>query len=103
MTTAPSPSLLLQHEPFNRLPADLLALLDPLLEPCRFRLGQTILLPDVLPQGVLLIRSGQLRSLAPAPRGQGLRTIERLSTGAIAGWVGLLRQQGFMPARGYLE
>jgi ATP-binding cassette subfamily B protein len=93
MTTASSPSLLLQHEPFDRLPADLLALLDPLLEPCRFRLGQTILLPDVRPQGVLLIRSGQLRSLAPAPRGQGLRTIERLSTGAIAGWVGLLRQQ----------
>jgi len=93
MTTAPSPSLLLNFEPFDRLPGELLPLLDPLLEPCRFRLGQTILLPDVLPEGVLLIRSGQLRSLAPAPRGQGLRTIERLAAGAIAGWAGLLRQQ----------
>jgi ATP-binding cassette, subfamily B, bacterial HlyB/CyaB len=93
MTSAPPQPLLLQFEPFQRLPAELAPLLDPLLEPCRFRLGQTVLRPDVLPEGVLLIRSGQLRSLAPAPRGQGLRTIERLGPGAIAGWVGLLRQQ----------
>ena len=92
MTSAPPQPLLLQFDPFDRLPAELGPLLDPLLEPCRFRLGQTVLRPDVLPEGVLLIRSGQLRSLAPAPRGQGLRTIERLGPGAIAGWVGLLRQ-----------
>lgn len=93
MTPTPAQPLLARFEPFDRLPNDLYPLLDPLLEPCRFRLGQTVLLPDVLPEGVLMIRSGQLRSLAPAPRGQGLRTIERLATGAIAGWVGLLRQQ----------
>jgi subfamily B ATP-binding cassette protein HlyB/CyaB len=93
MTSTPAQPLLLRFEPFDRLPNDLLSLFDPLLEPCRFRLGQTVLLPDVLPAGVLLIRSGQLRSLAPAPRGQGLRTIERLTAGSIAGWVGLLRQQ----------
>jgi ATP-binding cassette, subfamily B, bacterial HlyB/CyaB len=93
MTAAPAQPLLRQFEPFNQLPEPLSPLLDPLLEPCRFRLGQTVLRADVAPPGVLLIRSGQLRSLAPAPRGQGLRTIERLSSGAIAGWVGLLRQQ----------
>lgn len=92
MTTASSPRLLRSFEPFDALPAELSPLLDPLLEPCRFRLGQTVLLPDVLPSGVLLIRSGQLRSLAPAPRSQGLRTIERLGPGSIAGWAGLLRQ-----------
>jgi len=93
MTATPPQPLLARFEPFDRLPNDLYPLLDPLLEPCRFRLGQTVLLQDVLPEGVLLIRSGQLRSLAPAPRGQGLRTIERLAAGAIAGWAGLLRQQ----------
>ena len=92
--TASSPSTLLHgFSPFDQLPPELIHLLEPLLEPCRFRLGQTVLLPEALPQGVLLIRSGQLRSLAPAPRGQGLRTIERLGPGAIAGWVSLLRQQ----------
>jgi ATP-binding cassette subfamily B protein len=93
MTAAPAQPILRQFDPFQQLPAELTPLLDPLLEPCRFRLGQTVLLADVLPPGVLLIRSGQLRSLAPAPRGQGLRTIERLGPGAIAGWAGLLRQQ----------
>jgi ATP-binding cassette subfamily B protein len=93
MNAAPAPPLLRHFEPFQLLPEPLSPLLDPLLEPCRFRLGQTVLRADVPPPGVLLIRSGQLRSLAPAPRGQGLRTIERLGPGAIAGWVGLLRQQ----------
>jgi len=91
MTAAPPEHLLLSFEPFDRLPPELGRLLDPLLEPCRFRLGQSVLLPDVLPAGVLLIRRGQLRSLAPAPRGQGLRTIERLGPGSIAGWAGLVR------------
>jgi len=90
--TASAPGTLLRgFAPFERLPPELGDLLDPLLEPCRFRLGQSVLVPDVLPAGVLLIRRGQLRSLAPAPRGQGLRTIERLGPGAIAGWAGLLR------------
>jgi ATP-binding cassette subfamily B protein len=79
--------------PFDQLPPQLLTLLEPNLEPCRFRVGQTVLLSEVMPQGVLLLRSGQLRGLAPAPRGQGQRTIERLGPGQIAGWVGLLRRQ----------
>ena len=93
MTPTTTPQLLRSFEPFDRLPEAIGSLIDPLLEPCRFRLGQAVLLPDVLPSGVLLIRSGQLRSLAPAPRGSGLRTIERLGPGAVTGWVGLLRQQ----------
>lgn len=93
MTTTVTPPLLRSFDPFDRLPEAIGRLIDPLLEPCRFRLGQAVLLPDVLPSGVLLIRSGQMRSLAAAPRGNGLRTIERLGAGAVAGWVGLLRQQ----------
>jgi subfamily B ATP-binding cassette protein HlyB/CyaB len=92
MTTTTPSSGLRSFQPFERLPAELSSLLDPLLEPCRFRLGQTVLRSDVLPSGVLLVRRGQLRSLAPAPRGQGLRTIERLGPGSVAGWAGLLRQ-----------
>jgi ATP-binding cassette subfamily B protein len=93
MTSIDNLQQLRGYEPFDVLPAELGPLLDPLLEPCRFRMGKALLRPDVLPSGVLLIRSGRIRSLASAPRGQGLRTIERLGPGSIAGWVGLLRQQ----------
>ncbi len=93
MSVAPPRQLLRGFEPFDLLPERLGALLDPLLEPCRFQLGQTVLDPKVMPKGVLLVRSGQLRSLAPAPRGKGLRTIERLGPGSVVGWVGLVRQQ----------
>ena len=51
-----------------------------------------MLRPDVLPEGVLLICSGQLRSLGPSPSGRGLRTIERLGPGRLVGWAGLLRR-----------
>ncbi len=96
MTAAPSrPSagLLRQFPPFDQLPEDLALGLDPLLQPLRFRLGQTVLRPDVLPDGVLLLLQGQLRSLGSEPGGQGLRTIERLEPGSCAGWAGLLRRE----------
>jgi ATP-binding cassette subfamily B protein len=96
MTAAPPrppAGLLHQFAPFDQLPEALVPSLDPLLQPLRFRLGQTVLRPDVLPDGVLLVVQGQLRSLGPEPGGQGLRTIERLEPGSIAGWAGLLRRQ----------
>jgi ATP-binding cassette subfamily B protein len=82
--------LLNDFTPFDRLPQARRDAIDPLLEPLRFRIGQTVLRPDVLPEGVLLLCSGQLRSLGPS--GRGLRTIERLGPGSLAGWAGLLRR-----------
>jgi ATP-binding cassette subfamily B protein len=79
--------------PFESLPAELGPSLDGLLEPCRFRMGQTLLRPDVLPDAILLIREGQIRSLGPEPGGRALRTIERLGPGSVLGWAGLLRGQ----------
>lgn len=84
-------SLLRGFTPFASLPAELGPSLDGLLEPCRFRMGQTLLRPDLLPDGILLIQEGQIRSLGPEPGGRGLRTIEWLGQGAVLGWAGLLR------------
>jgi ATP-binding cassette subfamily B protein len=67
--------------------------LEPLLEPQRFRPGQTVLAPDVMPNGLYLVRSGSLRGLASDPNTGGLRTIEKLQAGSMAGWVSLVRQQ----------
>ncbi|MFY8149374.1 MAG: ATP-binding cassette domain-containing protein [Prochlorococcaceae cyanobacterium] len=85
--------LLREFEPFSTLPAAQADVLDPLLEPRRFRLGQTLLRPDVLPEGLLLISSGQVRSLGPSREGRGLRTLERFGPGSLAGWAGLLRRE----------
>jgi ATP-binding cassette, subfamily B, bacterial HlyB/CyaB len=84
--------LLSEFTPFQQLPAARRDAIDPLLEPVRFQLGQTVLRPDVLPEGLLLLCSGQLRSLGPSPSGRGLRTIERLGPGSLVGWAGLLRR-----------
>ncbi|WP_216905115.1 ABC transporter transmembrane domain-containing protein [Synechococcus sp. CCY 0621] len=94
MTSSPGAisGLLNDFAPFDRLPPARRDAIDALLEPLRFRLGQTVLRPDVLPEGVLLLCSGQLRSLGPSPSGRGLRTIERLGPGTLAGWAGLLRR-----------
>jgi ATP-binding cassette subfamily B protein len=94
MTSSPGAisGLLNDFAPFDRLPPARRDAIDPLLEPLRFRIGQTVLRPDVLPEGLLLLCSGQLRSLGPSPNGRGLRTIERLGPGSLAGWAGLLRR-----------
>ncbi len=94
MTSSPGAisGLLNDFAPFDRLPPARRDAIDPLLEPLRFRIGQTVLRPDVLPDGLLLLCSGQLRSLGPSPNGRGLRTIERLGPGSLAGWAGLLRR-----------
>lgn len=94
MTSSPGAisGLLNDFTPFDRLPPARRDAIDPLLEPLRFRIGQTVLRPDVLPEGLLLLCSGQLRSLGPSPNGRALRTIERLGPGSLAGWAGLLRR-----------
>ena len=93
MITTPSTPLLTAFAPFDRLPEAVARSLEPLLEPQRFRPGQTVLAPDVMPNGLYLVRSGSLRGLASDPNTGGLRTIEKLQAGSMAGWVSLVRQQ----------
>lgn len=85
--------LLSSFSPFDRLPAEARAAVEPLLQVLRYRAGQTILRPDVLPEGLYLLRSGQVRSLAANPLSAELRTIEKLLPGALSGWCGILRDK----------
>ncbi|WP_411869775.1 peptidase domain-containing ABC transporter [Vulcanococcus limneticus] len=77
---------ILLNKPF---PGDLLAA-EPGWDRRRYRLGQVVLLPDQLPDGVSWIQRGQLRSLGPDPTRQGLRTLDRHGPGDLVGWVSLL-------------
>ena len=85
-------AVLRQFPPFDQLNEAAAQALQPLLQPRRFQLGQTVLRPDVLPDGVLLILQGQLRGLGPETNGPGLQTIERLGPGSVIGWAGLVRR-----------
>ncbi|MEB3331069.1 MAG: peptidase domain-containing ABC transporter [Synechococcaceae cyanobacterium] len=69
------------------------------IEPRRYRLGQTLLRQETLPDGLLLILSGQVRILAGAVAGETPTTIDRLGPGAILGWAGLVRHHPCETAR----
>jgi ATP-binding cassette subfamily B protein len=81
-----------RFEPFARLPAEERDALEAQLTLRRYRLGQTLLRDDALPDGVLLLCQGRLRVLAPDPAG-GTITIDRPGPGALVGWAGLVRQR----------
>jgi len=78
--------------PFDQLTPEQATALEPQLTRRHYRLGQTVLRPDQLPEGVLLVVEGKLRSLALDPNTQELRTLELLEEGDSAGWSSLLRQ-----------
>ena len=91
--------LLRSFEPFDRLAAEL----EQLLEPRSYRLGQTVLRAEEMPDGVLLLRSGTLRSLATDPISNELRTVELHQAGALCGWAALLRHEPFEQLRASSE
>jgi subfamily B ATP-binding cassette protein HlyB/CyaB len=90
---AVTPAELAAFEPFDRLAAEPLAQLAGRCERRRYRLGQVALHGDALPEVVILVRQGRLRMLAPNPAGEGMLTIDRIQSGALAGWAGLVRQR----------
>jgi ATP-binding cassette subfamily B protein len=81
-----------QHRPFDRLSPERAAAVEPQLELRHYRLGQTLLRPELLPDGVVLVIEGTLRSLAIDPIDGELHTLELLERGDSAGWSSLLRQ-----------
>ena len=81
MSATPPPSvasrrpgaLLRSFVPFDRLSEERAAELEPLLEARRYRLGQTLMRQDVMPEGLLFLLRGELRSLGPDPMGLRIR------------------------------
>ena len=71
-----------QHRPFDRLSPERAAALEPQLELRHYRLGQTLLRPELLPDGVVLVIEGTLRSLAIDPVDGELHTLELLERAA---------------------
>ncbi|WP_026734609.1 peptidase domain-containing ABC transporter [Fischerella sp. PCC 9605] len=77
--------------PFEQLPANRLQQLSKELEVRRYRMGQTILPVQELPQYVGIIFAGQARLIGHDPRNQMPLTLQRLEPGEIVGWTSLVR------------
>jgi ATP-binding cassette subfamily B protein len=91
MTPASSQQLR-RYRPFDRLSPARADALEAELELRHYRLGQTLLRADLLPDGVMLVLTGTLRSLAIDPIDGELHTLELLEEGDSAGWSSLLRR-----------
>ncbi|MGK7924783.1 MAG: peptidase domain-containing ABC transporter [Spirulina sp.] len=86
-------AFLKQQTPFDRLPDVALAELAGGMRFLRYRMGQTILLRDKLPQNVVLLYEGQARLLGYDPTTKMPLTLKLLEVGCLVGWVGILRGQ----------
>ena len=76
--------------PFDQIPAEQLRALQPQLQWRRCRLGQVLQTDEQVGQGLAVVLRGQLRSLGNDPLQAGLRTLERIGPGGLAGWFGVL-------------
>jgi ATP-binding cassette, subfamily B, bacterial HlyB/CyaB len=77
--------------PFNQLSPLALKQLLPHIRLLRYRMGQLILTREKLPAHVAIVYEGPVRSLGYEANMPMPVTLERLSPGAILGWIGLVR------------
>ncbi|MDB9311586.1 peptidase domain-containing ABC transporter [Spirulina sp. CS-785/01] len=90
--TTPDLRVFLEKQiPFNALPSDAIATVVKNLKPLRYRMGQTILLKDRLPQQIAILWEGNVRVLGYDAATQMPMTLELAESGSILGWVGVLR------------
>ncbi len=76
---------------FEHFSADKLAQLTAQGQLVRYRMGQTILVRDAVPQHISLLCEGQARLLGYAPQSEIPVTLQRLQAGALIGWISVLR------------
>ncbi|MDY7016190.1 MAG: ABC transporter transmembrane domain-containing protein, partial [Cyanobacteriota bacterium] len=77
--------------PFAQLPSGVLAQVSERLQPLRYRMGQTIVLRDKMPDRAVILYQGQARLLGYDPGTQMPITLQLIEPGEIIGLPGLLR------------
>ena len=92
MTVSKTPGSLLQHEAFAGLSQLGQERLEAGAQLLRFRIGQSLLDDNLIPQTVLLMQQGVARLLGREQ--QTLVTLAKLGPGAFVGLASLLRAQG---------
>ncbi|MDX2229126.1 MAG: peptidase domain-containing ABC transporter [Leptolyngbyaceae cyanobacterium bins.349] len=77
--------------PFRSLSPEALTRLVASTQLLRYRMGQPIIIKEKMPAHVSVLFQGQARLLGYDPNSQLPSTLQRLESGAILGWVSLLR------------
>jgi ATP-binding cassette subfamily B protein len=77
--------------PFDRLSNEALSRLTASTQLLRYRMGQPISVKEKMPAHVAILFEGQARLLGYDPSSPVPTTLQRLTPGAILGWVSLLR------------
>jgi ATP-binding cassette subfamily B protein len=84
-------AFLTESTPFKLLSPSALTRLSNLLQPLRYRMGQTLLTQELMPDQVLFLYEGQARLVAYQPQSYQPTTLQRLQPGDVIGWASLLR------------
>jgi ATP-binding cassette, subfamily B, bacterial HlyB/CyaB len=78
--------------PFNHLSESDLPAWMSKMKPLRFRMGQKMLIKEQLPSQILIIFTGKVRLVGMEPSTGKPISLQVLETGAMLGWVSILRQ-----------
>lgn len=84
-------AFLASKTPFAELPSGVLAQLSERLQPLRYRMGQTIVLRDKMPDRVVILYQGQARLLGYDPGTQMPITLQLIEPGEFIGWPSIVR------------
>jgi ATP-binding cassette subfamily B protein len=77
--------------PFDRLSEEAIAALAKKMQLLRYRMGQAIVIREKMPAQVAILYEGRARSLGYDSRTNMPETLELLQSGAVIGWVSLVR------------
>ena len=93
MTDKPDPiQAFLRHIPeLQQIDRLTLKELSERIQPLRYHMGQVILRRETMPAQVLFLMEGQARLLGQTPKSAVPSTIEIFKSGAVMGWVSLIR------------
>ena len=87
------PDFLHSHPLLQTLPASVQEQVIGQVQGWKYRMGQPLTVANQIPDHVIILYQGVVRSLFLDPRSQKLVTLERLAPGGVVGWLGVLRQQ----------
>ncbi len=90
-TTIPISEFLKNTPPFDCLSPESRQRLSEKLQPLRYRMGQAIVVREIIPAHIAILYEGQARLLGYAPGAIAPVTLQLLPPGQVLGWVSLLR------------